>query len=117
MEHLPVPTELILSDSQRSLGLVYLDWLPQPGAYLVHNGQTYAVLERHHRYRFKGNRYHLHTIALQVQATDLPEEKSWVDHRWVIGNATCQYNAHSEILRCSVHPAGPCHGCRDYRPR
>ncbi|MBE7381463.1 MAG: hypothetical protein F6J95_008645 [Leptolyngbya sp. SIO1E4] len=117
MAHTSPPTELILNHPRRSLGSLYLDWAPQPGADLFHEGQIYTVLERHHQYQFKVNRYHLHKIALYVQTAELSEEKSWVDHRWIIGNATCRYNARSEILRCVVNPEGPCHGCQHYSPR
>ncbi|MEM0980789.1 MAG: DUF6464 family protein, partial [Cyanobacteria bacterium P01_H01_bin.58] len=117
MEPTTLPTELILNDSQRSLGQVYLDWVPQPGAYVTHNGHTYAVLERRHRYQFQANRYHLHKIALYVQTAFLPEEKSWVGDRWIVGNADCQYNAQSEILRCAVNPLGPCRDCPSFQLR
>ncbi|MEL6383059.1 MAG: DUF6464 family protein [Cyanobacteria bacterium J06626_18] len=117
MEQPSLPTELILTDSQRSLGNLQLDWTPQPGSQVTHEGQTYAVLERRHRYQFKANRYQLQKIALYVQAVDLPEEKSLVGDRWVIGDATCCYNARSELVRCAVHPDGPCQGCRDYKSR
>lgn len=111
------PTELILNDSQRSLGSVYLNWVPQPGAYVTYNGHTYAVLERRHRYQFQANRYQLHKIALYVQTAVLPEEKSWMGDRWIVGDANCQYNAHSEILRCAVNPLGPCRNCAHFQPR
>ncbi len=116
MEQPFLPTELILTSSQRSLGHLPLDWTPQPGSHIAHEGQTYAVLERRHRYQFKANRYQLQKIALYVQAVDGPEEKSWVGNRWVMGDATCRYNARSELVRCAVNPEGPCEGCRDYTP-
>lgn len=117
MEQDSLPTELILSDSQRSLGRVYLDWSPQPGAHLNFEGKTYTVLERRHRYHLKANRYQLYKIALYVQKADAPEELSIVNNCWVIGDATCLYNAHSELLRCAVNPDGPCDGCKHYRMR
>ena len=116
MEQPSLPTELILNHPQRSLGNLYLDWMPQPGAHIAHEGQLYAVLERRHRYQFKANRYHLHKIALYVQTIELTDEKSLINDRWIIGDATCRYNAHSEIMRCAVHPEGPCCGCPDYSP-
>lgn len=108
------PSELILNDSQRSLGKVHLDWTPQPGAHVDFDGQTYQVLERRHRYRLKANRYHLHQIALYVQSAALPDELTWLQDRWVIGDITCRFNAQSELLRCAVNPNGPCRGCAFY---
>lgn len=110
-------TELILNHPQRSLGRLQLDWMPQPGASVSHKGQRYTVLERRHRYQFKASRYHLHKIDLYVQLASHTEDKSWLGDRWVIGDATCQYNAQSEILRCAANPEGPCDGCTHYQAR
>ncbi len=107
-------TEIILSDLSSSVGHLHLDWTPQPGAYLEIEGQTYLVLERRHRYHLRSGRYHLASMALYVQKSSVPTEGSLWAGRWVIGDVTCLYNAHSEVLRCSVRPEGPCHGCRDY---
>jgi hypothetical protein len=115
MEQVSLPTELIETQTQQSIGKVYLDWQPQPGTYVDFNGQTYAVLERRHRYQFKANKYRLHQIALYVQPTQTPTERSWVENRWVLGDASCTYNARSEILRCGVNPLGPCLGCPHYQ--
>lgn len=109
-----LPTEVILSEPHQVLGQVHLDWTPQPGAYLDWQGQTYAVLERRHRYQLKAGRYRLHKISLFVQAAQRPDEKSWVQGRWVIGDATCRFNAHSELVRCAVNPLGPCENCHSY---
>lgn len=114
MEPDTLPTEVILTHPRQSLGSVKLDWTPQPGNYLDLEGKTYAVLERRHRYQLKSGRYRLHKIALYVQFAKLPEEKSWLDGRWIIGNPSCRYNAHSEIIRCAVNPEGPCKSCRYY---
>lgn len=114
MEQSSLPTELILSNSRQSLGSVYLDWAPQPGAYLDLEGQTYAVLERHHRYQLKAGRYNLHKIALYVQTAQRPIEQSLIDGRWVLGDATCEFNTRSELIRCAVNPSGLCAGCRFY---
>jgi hypothetical protein len=116
MEQPPLSTEVILTHPKQSLGNVQLDWSPQPGNYLDLAGQTYAVLERRHRYLFKAGRYHLHKIALYVQTAQRPDEKSFIEGRWVVGNATCRYNARSELLRCIPNPTGPCEGCRHYQP-
>lgn len=114
MEPPSLPTEVILTNPQQSLGHVQLDWIPQPGSYLDLAGQTYAVLERRHRYQLKSGKYRLHKIALYVQSTERPAETSLVNGHWILGDATCRYNAHSELLRCAIHPAGPCAGCRSY---
>ncbi|BCL37130.1 DUF6464 family protein [Nostoc sp. MS1] len=115
MEPDSLPTEVILTHPRRSLGKVQLDWTPQPGNYLDFEGKTYAVLERRHRYQFKSGRYRLHNIAVYVQSAQKPTEKTLVAGRWVVGDATCTYNAHSEIIRCAVNPNGPCESCRYYQ--
>jgi hypothetical protein len=114
MEPDSLPTEVILTHPRQSLGSVKLDWMPQPGNYLDLEGKTYAVLERRHRYQLKSGRYRLHKIALYVQSAKRPDEKSWLDGRWIVGNASCRYNARSEIIRCAVNPEGPCESCRYY---
>ncbi len=107
-------TEVILTHPRQSLGNVQFDWTPQPGNYLDFEGKTYAVLERRHRYQLKGGRYCLQNIAVYVQSAKRPSEKSLVNGRWVVGDATCLYNANSEIIRCAVNPEGPCDSCRFY---
>jgi Family of unknown function (DUF6464) len=114
MEPNSLPTEVILTQTRQSLGNVKLDWMPQPGNYLDLEGKTYAVLERRHRYQLKGGRYNLHKIAIYVQSAQRPSESTLVNGRWVVGDATCQYNARSEIIRCAVNPEGPCNSCRHY---
>lgn len=114
MEPDSIPTEVILTSPRQSLGNIRLDWTPQPGNYIDFKGKTYAVLERRHRYQLKEGRYHLHKIAIYVQSAKIPEEKTLIDGRWVIGNASCSYNALSEIVRCAVNPEGPCEGCKYY---
>ena len=110
-----LPTEIVLSNNCSTLGHLYLNWNPQPGAYLEVEGQTYLVLERKHRYLLKSGRYRLHKVALYVQRTHVPVEKSLVDGRWVIGDTSCGYNARSELLRCAVNPNGPCDRCLHYQ--
>jgi Family of unknown function (DUF6464) len=112
-----LPTEVILSRSQAVLAKIRLDWTPQPGNYLDLNGNTYAVLERRHRYHLQSGRYKLHKIALYVQAASRPEEQSLIDGQWVIGDATCAYNARSSLIRCAIHPIGPCEGCKYWESR
>jgi Family of unknown function (DUF6464) len=117
-EHdLDLPTEVILQKSLRSIGKIQLDWSPQPGSYFDLEGSTYAVLERRHRYQLQAGKYRLQNIALYVQERDRPTEQSFIEGRWVIGDVSCEYNARSELLRCSVNPLGPCADCRDYQPR
>lgn len=111
-----LPAEVILSHSRSTLGHLYLDWSPQPGAHLEVEGQTYLVLERRHRYLLHSGKYRLHKIALYVQKFDASAEGSFVDGRWVIGDSTCFYNARSEVLRCAVNPIGPCDRCTHYQP-
>ncbi len=109
-----MPTEIILTHPRQCLGNVHLDWTPQPGNYLDVGDKTYAVLERRHRYHLKSGRYRLHKIALVVQLAQRPTENSFIDGRWVIGDASCYFNARSEMIRCAVNPDGPCDGCNFY---
>jgi hypothetical protein len=116
MEPQQLFTEVILTKSRRTVAKVRLDWIPQPGNYLDLEGKTYAVLERRHRYQLKSGSYKLQDIALYVQTADRPAERSLIDGRWVIGNASCNYNARSELIRCAIAPQGPCEGCRHFFP-
>jgi Family of unknown function (DUF6464) len=112
-----LPTAIVLTNSNITVGKLILDWTPQAGDYLDHEGITYAVLERRHRYQYKTGRYRLEEIGLYVQLADRPTERTIINGKWVIGDATCLYNAHSELLRCAVLPAGPCAACLHYQPR
>jgi Family of unknown function (DUF6464) len=114
MEQPELPTEIRLTDPPESLGQLYLDWTPQPGAFLEVEGQYYRVLERHHRYQLKTGQYQLHKISLYVQPTERPNERSLIDGIWIIGDGSCRYNARSELVRCAVNPPGPCQGCQFY---
>lgn len=114
MEPDSLPTEVILTDPRQSLGNVELDWSPQPGNYLDLKGQTYAILERRHRYQLRWGSYKLHKISLYVQSAQRPEERSLIGDRWVLGDASCRFNANSELIRCAVNPCGPCSQCRFY---
>jgi hypothetical protein len=105
---------VILNHPRQSLGNIRLDWNPQPGAYLDLAGKTYAVLERRHRYQFKFGKYRLHKVALYVQSAQRPEERSLTNGRWVVGDASCRFNARSELVRCAVNPSGPCSTCQWY---
>jgi hypothetical protein len=115
MEPDSLPTEIILTHPRQTLAKVYLDWTPQPGNYLDLEGQTYAVLERRHRYQLFSGRYRLHKIALYVQSAPRPTDRTFIDGRWILGDASCQYNARSELMRCAVNPEGPCDRCRFYQ--
>lgn len=117
MELTSIPTDIILAPSQQPLDRVCLNWTPQPGSYLTVQESHYLVLERRHRYHLKGGRYRLHTIALYVQQTHLPSDRTYFEGRWVVGDPTCRFNAHSELLRCAVNPSGPCGGCAEFAIR
>jgi len=112
-----LPTEIILNHPRKVLDNRPLDWRPQPGTYLDVKGKTYAVLERRHQYQYRSGQYRLQKIALYVQSAERPNEQSLVDGRWVIGDASCRYNANSEIIRCAVKPEGPCNRCQFYEPK
>lgn len=114
MEPDSLPTEIIQTHPQQSLGKVQLDWMPQPGNYLDVGDKTYAVLERHHHYQYKIGGYCLQKISLYVQSAKKPAERTFIDGYWVIGDTSCRFNAQSEIFRCAVNPDGPCAGCRYY---
>jgi hypothetical protein len=114
MKQETLPVEVILSHPRQSLGNVQLDWTPQPGNYLDLEGQTYAVLERHHRYQLKSGRYRLQKIALYVQSAAPPTERTLIDGILVLGDPSCRFNARSEIIRCAVNPQGPCANCHYY---
>ncbi len=53
-------------------------------------------------------------ISLYVQTAPTPNEKSLIEGRWVMGDASCRFNARSELLRCAINPPGPCQDCRFY---
>ena len=107
-------TEVILSHSLQSLGKIYLDWHPQPGNSIEFKEKTYVILERHHHYQYQIGGYCLQKISLHVQESYHQDEKTLVQGRWVMGDASCRFNAHSEIIRCAVNPPGPCRNCRYY---
>jgi hypothetical protein len=114
MDALNLFTEVILTHPCRSLGSIQLDWMPQPGSFLELEGCTYTVLERRHRYQLRAGRYRLHQVSLYVQSAQRPSERTLVEGRWVLGDATCRFNARSELIRCAVSPEGPCGNCRFY---
>lgn len=117
MEALTIPTEIRTTHPEICLGKINLDWMPQPGNYIDVEGETYTILERRHRYQLRGGRYNLTSILVYVQRSPEKLERSFVNNRWVIGDANCRYSAVSEILRCAVNPDGPCQGCNFWTAR
>ncbi|MCS7032123.1 MAG: DUF6464 family protein [Gloeomargarita sp. SKYG116] len=109
-----VPTEILLNPSTEPLGEFLLPNQPQPGHAVEVNGQLYMVLERRHRYQYRGGRYQLHKMALLVQIAH-PDRNRWRG-KWIIGDGRCKYNALSELIRCAVNPLGPCQGCASFEP-
>jgi hypothetical protein len=112
-----LPTDIILAHPRQSLGKIKLDWMPQAGNHLELEGKTYLVLERHHHYQYKIGGYCLKKISLYVQTSAKPDEQTLIDGHWVLGDASCVYNARSELIRCAVNPNGLCEGCRYYEAR
>ena len=108
--------EIQLTDSEVSLGSYRLVSDPFPGMDVLINGQTYLVMERRHRYRFKMGRYTLSHILLLVKSVHNDEDKSWLDGHWGIGDMTCQFNARSPFLRCAIQADGPCR-CPSFQSR
>ena len=117
MELDSLPTEIILNHPRQSLGKIQLDSKPQPGQQIEVDGQTYRILERHHHYQYKVGGYRLEKMSVYVQSVQRPEEITYLEGKWVIGDITCEYNARSELLRCAVNPEGPCDCCPYYQPK
>ena len=111
-----IPIEVIINSSQKLLGNLWLDWHPQPGHHLNIEDQTYTVLERRQRYQLNLGRYHLVKIVIYVQPIQLPAERHLIQGKWIIGDATCRFNAHSELIRCAINPNGLCQNCQFYEP-
>ena len=88
--------------------------VPFPGRWLRHEGASYLVLQRRHRYRLRQGRYELAAVALQVKTEQQPADaRKWCG-QWVIGDPSCRFNARSPLLRCAVMPDGPCECCAHY---
>ncbi|MGQ9866151.1 MAG: DUF6464 family protein [Pseudanabaenaceae cyanobacterium] len=111
MEDLPV--EVYLPPKQ-FLGKLKLVETPQPGQTLELAGRPYLILERRHCYHLKRGKYRLWRTVVQVQPAS--EAKRW-GNRWVVGDPECGFNALSPLLRCALHPEGPCEGCPDRQLR
>lgn len=105
-------TEIHLYHPPQSLGHLYLEDSPQPGAQLVVAGRQYTVLERRHRYQLQANHYQLHHIAVYVQLAI-----GAMNTMGSIGDENCKYNAHSALLRCAINPDGPCQDCASFLPK
>ncbi len=103
---------LYRSDTAQWVGQIALDQGFPTTSYVEWEGQTWAVLERRHQYFLRGGTYQLNRVALFVRPMDPPKDRVQFQNNWVIGDPTCRYNAHSELLRCVPNPEGPCEGCR-----
>ena len=97
------------------LELASLAEVPQPGRWLQHEGTSYLVLQRRHRYQLRNGRYELASIALQGKPQRQPADALWWGGRWVIGDPLCRFNARSPLLRCAVLPEGPCERCAHFQ--
>ena len=109
-----LPTEIILTPVRQCIGRLNLNRRLQPGNYMDFEGKTYAILERHHFYQYRVGGYRFNKATLHVQESTRPEETTLIGDRSVIGDASCRFNARSEIMRCAVNPEGPCKECRYY---
>jgi hypothetical protein len=109
--------ELRQAGSNRLLERLDLDDIPQPGRWLVVEGRSFLVLQRHHRYQLRSGCYELSSIALQVKVQKQPADARWWHDRWVIGDPSCRFNARTPLLRCAVLPEGPCERCAHFSAR
>jgi hypothetical protein len=109
-------TELIGYQTQTKLGVIDLAGTPQPGNLVEFQDQTYRILERRHRYQFRKGKYHLTKMVLYVEVLQSLDDMTLIAGEWVIGDANCQFNARSQLVRCAVNPSGPCLGCSHYLP-
>ncbi|MEB3361388.1 MAG: DUF6464 family protein [Synechococcaceae cyanobacterium] len=112
--------ELRQIETDRLLAILVLDSLadvPQPGRWLQHDGNSYLVLQRRHRYQLQGARYELRSVALQVRQQRQPSDARPWRGGWVIGDPSCRFNARTPLLRCAVLPEGPCERCAHFLPR
>lgn len=107
-----VPVQFIDANTGSLLLEEILEAGPHPGSRQDLAGSPYLVLEKRHTYHLRDGRYRLHRVRAYVRALDLGDVRDPSDQ--VIGDPTCGFNAHSPLLRCAVHPSGPCKGCKDY---
>lgn len=114
-----VQVELRQTGSERLMAVLDLpdaQAIPHPGGWFQVGEASFLVLQRHHRYRLRQGCYELAAVALQVKAQRQPTDARWWNHRWVIGDPSCRYNARTPLLRCAVWPEGPCERCSHYSP-
>ncbi|MEB3275768.1 MAG: DUF6464 family protein [Cyanobacteriota bacterium] len=112
--------ELRQSDSGRLIERLEVDELalvPHPGRWILASGRSFLVLQRSHRYQYRGGCYQLACVALQVKPQVQPADAQRWRQQWVIGDPSCRFNARSPLLRCAVLPDGPCQHCSHYEPR
>lgn len=108
MEH-SLSVQLIDADSGDLIDQIQMDQSPHPGHPIQMGDRSFLVLEKRHCYHLRAGRYHLHRIRAYVRSvTEIEPEQG------VIGDPSCLYNARTPLLRCAVHPLGPCQGCPDY---
>lgn len=91
--------------------------VPHPGRWFAASGQSFLVLQRSHRYQYRGGRYQLVAVALQVKSEVRPADARRWQNQWVIGDPSCRFNARSPLLRCAVLPDGPCERCAHRQTR
>lgn len=51
------------------------------------------------------------------ELTVMPFNLEWEKEESLLGDPTCRYSAHSELLRCAINPTGPCSGCAVFEER
>jgi len=108
MEPIALPVQVISSLSGEPLETLSMAEIPHPGQYLYLGDTPFTVLEKRHSYHLRNGRYQLHAIRIVVRP-GIPSQG--------LGNVSCLYHAQSPLLRCALHPLGPCENCPDYRPK
>lgn len=107
----PLAIQWIDADSGEVLEEFAGQGSPHPGTYLQLAEQHYLVLEKRHSYQLRQGKYHLCSIRVFVRAVATAPENGNI-----LGDPSCRFNARSPLLRCAVHPLGPCQGCPHYQP-
>ncbi|WP_347269363.1 MULTISPECIES: DUF6464 family protein [Cyanophyceae] len=68
-------------------------------------------------------RSRLRSAMRRVSARELQRMSTSIDQHYIegvgylIGDITCQFNAHSPYIRCAINPSGPCQDCYYYQSR